>query len=423
MKDFILDVVEDLKKVVSIPSVEGVPEEGAPFGKAVAEALAFVLGRAKEMGFETVNYDGYIGEVDFGEGEDEIGVLCHLDVVPAGDESKWEYPPFSATEVDGKIYGRGTTDDKGPAIVCLHCLDALKREGFVPKKKIRLILGCNEETGWKCIDHFNEVAKMPEVGFSPDADFPVIYAEKGIMPLRFSFAKPEGIKRIAGGERVNVVCDRCEVELSGEIADYKKYGLALEDGKYVAYGKSAHGSMPHLGDNAFLKMLIALEGEGIISDEIKKYLFDDELSMTAISDHSGCLTMSPDVVESDDERIYVSVDVRYPVTKKGEEIAARFAEVLDVEILSHQLPLSADKDGELVKTLLGVYSEVTGKTAEPVAIGGGTYARALKCGVAFGPEVSGEDCAVHQPNEFVSIENLELQYAVYKAAIRKLTEK
>lgn len=422
MDSRISEIVKDIKTIITIPSVQGEAEGNMPFGKAVFDALDFMLKRAEAMGFKTVNYDNYIGEIDFGEGEEEIAILCHVDVVPAGDEKKWKYPPFSATEEDGRIYGRGATDDKGPAVVCLHCLKALKDEGFIPKKKIRLILGCNEETGWKCIEHFNKVSVMPELGFSPDANYPVIYAEKGIMPLKFTFKKSRKLRSITGGERVNVVCDRCEAEYDGDIPDMEKFGVVKENGKYVAYGKSAHGSTPESGDNAILKMLGALESVGAIDTDIKKYLFDDYLGMTTLCDHSGKLTMSPDIISSDDKHIYVSVDIRYPVTAFGDELLAKFAKYLPVERLSHQLPLSADKNGWLVQTLLGVYEEVTGKKAKPIAIGGGTYARALKNGVAFGPEVDGVDFAIHQPNEFASIDNIELQYATYKAAIRRLSE-
>ena len=145
------------------------------------------------------------------------------------------------------------------------------------------------------------------------------------------------------------------------------------------------------------------------------------MGLKNLSDHSGSLTLSPDIISCDDKNVYVSVDVRYPVTQKGEDIVKAFEKVLPVEVLSHQLPLSADKDGFLVKTLLGVYEEVTGQKSEPIAIGGGTYARALKCGVAFGPETD-EDFAIHQPDEYTSIENIKLQYSTYKAAIRKLSE-
>lgn len=423
MNEYVKNAVKDLKTLISIPSVQAEPEKDMPFGKAVFDALDFFLKTAEEMGFKTVNYDNYIGEVDFGDGKDEIGILCHLDVVPAGDFDKWTYPPFSATEANGRIYGRGATDDKGPAIVCLHAMKALKDEGYVPNKKIRLILGCNEETGWKCIEHFNKVAKMPENGFSPDADFPVIYAEKGIMPLKFSFKKSKKLVSITGGERVNVVCDRCEAVTALDIPDPEKFGVQkIGEKKYLALGKSAHGSTPHLGDNAMLKMLNALRSIDAIDENAIDLLFNDRLGMTTLSDHSGRLTMSPDVITSDDKNVYISVDIRYPVTAFGDDILKKFQTVATVERLSHQLPLCADKNGELVQTLLGVYEEVTGVKAEPIAIGGGTYARAMKNAVAFGPETAGTDFAIHQPDEFASIENIELQYAVYKAAIAKLAK-
>lgn len=422
MNDYVKNAVKDLKTLISIPSVQGDPQENMPFGKAVYDALDFFLKTAGDMGFKTINYDNYIGEVDFGEGEEEIGVLCHLDVVPAGDESKWNYPPFSATEVDGKIYGRGATDDKGPAIVCLHCMKALKDEGYIPNKKIRLILGCNEETGWKCIEHFDKVAKMPENGFSPDADFPVIYAEKGIMPLKFTFRKNKKLLSVSGGDRVNVVCDRCEAKIVGDIPDAEKFGVEKHGDVYVAYGKSAHGSTPQLGDNAMLKMLKALASVKLIDNEIIRLLFDDKIGMTTLYDYSGHLTMSPDVISSDDDNIYISVDIRYPVTAIGDEILKKFAQYATVERLSHQLPLRADKNGELVQTLLKIYNDLTGKNEKPIAIGGGTYARAMKNAVAFGPETAGVDFAIHQPNEFATLENLELQFKAYKAAIKELSK-
>ena len=156
---------ENLKKLIGIPSVKSEPVGNAPFGESVKEALLFTLSLAEELGFHTVNYDNYIGEAVYGDGEDEMAILCHLDVVPVGKLSDWKYPPFSATEADGKIYGRGATDDKGPAIVCLYCMKALKDEGYLPGKKIKLIFGCDEESGWGCIEHYKKVAKMPDFGF------------------------------------------------------------------------------------------------------------------------------------------------------------------------------------------------------------------------------------------------------------------
>ena len=421
MEKYLSDVKKSLCELVRIPSVESAPLENMPFGKDVHDALHYVLDLAKSFGFETVNYDNYIGEVVWGEGE-EMAILTHLDVVPVGKESDWIYPPFSGKEVDGKIYGRGTMDDKGPAITCLYCMKALKDEGFTPKKKIKLILGCNEESGWKCIDHYNKVAKMPEFGFSPDAGFPVIYAEKGILHVGFYFDNELNLEHIAGGDRINVVCDKCEAIAPFIESIAEVYGVKSEGRKIYSYGKTAHGSTPEKGENAIHKMVCYLESAELIDNRIRKYLFEDVLSLTSIKDETGNLTLSPDVISIKDGKIYVKVDIRYPATYDGEKLKKQLLEIAPYDVLSHQLPLYNDKESFLIKTLSSIYAETSGVKLEPVAIGGGTYARALKNGVAFGPEMPGEEETIHQPNEYVTVENLKFQLAVYKKAIKALTE-
>lgn len=416
------EMKNSLKTLVSIPSVESEALPNMPFGKGVFDALDYFLSLAESFGFKTINYDNYIGEVDFGEGKEEIAVLCHLDVVPAGDLSKWTYPPFSATEKDGKIYGRGTTDDKGPAMVCLYCMKELKDEGYVPNKKIRLILGCNEESGWKCIEHFKKVASFPDLGFSPDADFPVIYAEKGILHVEFEFkALSDELKDVRGGERINVVCDKCEAITPLNEFFMRQCGVKEENGKVVATGVSAHGSTPEKGDNAIGKTVSYLEATGMIDGRIGDYLFKDKMGLKELKDETGNLTMSPDLIRKEGDRIYVSVDFRYPSLLDGEKLIEALKLIAPLKILSHQKPLFNDKNGFLVSTLLNIYNEATGENAKPLAIGGGTYARALKCGTAFGPEIAGEDCHIHEPDEFVSVNNLGLQFKVYKKAIKALS--
>ncbi|MBQ9781575.1 MAG: Sapep family Mn(2+)-dependent dipeptidase [Clostridia bacterium] len=421
MEKYLPLIKNSLKKVIQIPSVEDAPQKNMPFGKGVYDALNYVLDLAKDLGFETKNYDNYIGEVIWGEGE-EMAILTHLDVVPVGKESDWIYPPFSGEEVDGKIYGRGTMDDKGPAIVCLYCMKALKDEGFIPNKKIKLILGCNEESGWRCIDHYNKVAKMPEFGFSPDADFPVLYAEKGILHVGFYFDNDLGLENVEGGDRINVVCDKCQAIAPFIESLANVYGVKSEDEKLVTYGKTAHGSTPQKGVNAIHAMVCYLESLGLITSKIREYLFEDKLSLTKISDDTGNLTMSPDVISVVGDKILVKVDIRYPSTYDGEKLKKQLEEIAPFDVLSHQLPLYNDKESFLVKTLLNIFNETMGTNFEPMAIGGGTYARALKMGTAFGPEMPGEESTIHQPNEYVSIENLKLQFTMYKKAIKELTK-
>ena len=256
---------------------------------------------------------------------------------------------------------------------------------------------------------------MPEEGFSPDADFPVIYAEKGILHLKLRFDTDGGFKYLRGGERANMVCDSCSVEAAYDKARAEKYGLTLENGRLTARGKSAHGSTPDEGVNAIEPVLRYL-GLNAIADE----LFKNAFGLKKLHDETGYLTFSPNVAEQSGNALSVTCDVRYPATLSRGDILG--AITVPYEILSEQAPLYNDADGGLIKTLCGVYNEVTGKNLKPVAIGGGTYARALKCGAAFGPEEAGEENTIHQANEYITFKKIKTCFEIYKKAIERLTE-
>jgi succinyl-diaminopimelate desuccinylase len=309
-------------------------------------------------------------------------------------------------------------DDKGPAIIALYAMKALKDKGFVPKKKIKLIVGCNEETGWACIDHYNKVAHMPETGISPDANFPVIYAEKGIMHIRFTFPK-NGDYQVTGGNAANMVCDYCEV-ISSHVSTTKltAYQLSYEEGKVVSRGKSAHGSTPDEGVNAIAPVLKYL---GL--DDVYRLLFVDKCGLADLEDETGKLTFSPDVIRSDEQNVYITCDMRYPATFRSVDILNHIESLgVPFEVLHEQAPLYNDKDCFLIKTLCEVYNEVTGKNVKPIAIGGGTYARALKCGAGFGPEEDGEENVIHQPNEYITFDKIETCFSIYTLALERLTK-
>ena len=419
MKNYLDQAVKAISESIKFDSSLSEPLEGAPFGKGAADCLAHFLNLAESLGFETVNYDGYIGEVTFGEGEEEFAILAHLDVVPAG--SGWTKPPFRGLVENGRIWGRGAMDDKGPAVAALFALKKLKDEGFVPKKKIKLILGLNEECGWKCIEHYNKVAHMPDEGFSPDANFPVIYAEKGILHIRADFPVEKNLfSSLTGGERVNMVCDYCEAIplFPADPQKAKRLGLEIADGKLISKGKSAHGSTPEEGVNAILPML---EYFGL--QRILDCLFEDIYELKALKDETGTLTLSPDVISYKDGVLSVLVDIRYPATLPLSAVTEKLDRFgVKIETVSFQKPLFLDKNNFLVKTLQKVYDDYTGENHEPIAIGGGTYARALKCGVAFGPEIEGEEVTIHQINEYITIDRVKLMLEIYSEAVRQLTK-
>lgn len=439
MDKYFNDIVRSTVEIVKFDSSMKPAEGEYPFGKETADCLAYFLRLAESFGFETHNYDNYIGEVVYGTGK-EFAVLCHLDVVPAG--SGWKYPPFSGVINDDvsaggvmgkKIWGRGTMDDKTPAIVCLYALKALKDKGVSLRRKIKLIVGCNEESGWKCIEHYNKVAKIPEEGFTPDANFPVIYAEKGILHYTGHFPIENApFSSLKAGTRANMVCDYAEAVISRKCAE----ALVLYQNPIVgttlsydnttnilkAYGKSAHGSTPNRGANAFQAMLAFFATQNSDCAHAYDILFNDGANLSVLQDETGELTSSPDVAKFFGNVLHVTTDVRFPATFALASVTERLENAgVEYTIENYQAPLYNDKDGALIQTLTGVYNQITGNNAQPIAIGGGTYARALKCGCAFGPEISGEEDTIHQPNEYVTFERIKLMSEVYYEAIKAIS--
>ncbi len=423
MNSYLDAAVESICESVRIDSSLGTKTANAPFGQGALDCLTHFLSLAERMGFETKNYDGYVGEVVFGDGEEDFAILAHLDVVPAG--GGWTKDPFGGIIEDGKIWGRGTMDDKGPAICCLYCLKALKDKGFVPRKKIKLIVGCNEECGWGCIEHYKKVAALPKTGFSPDAEFPVIFSEKGILQIRFHFPVEHApFTFLEGGNSVNMVCDYCEAKpVTLTLSRAKECGLEVKNKKLVSYGKSAHASTPEHGKNAILPILRYFEKKNEQIRYLVECLFEDKFGLQEVHDSIDCLSLSPDTVKYRKGEIQVVCDIRYPASFEERRVYDMIDSFgVKYETVSSQNPIRVNKNSELVSTLLSVYEECTGESAAPVSIGGGTYARALECGVAFGPEMPGDEPVVHQPDEYISIERVQLLLDIYEKAIRRLTE-
>ena len=423
MEEYLAQTVRSISESIRFDSSRQKHSHAAPFGQGALDCLLHYLSLAQGMGFVTHNYDGFVGDVEFGDGPEEFAILCHLDVVPAGNG--WTKDPFGGVVEDDKIWGRGAIDDKGPAICCLYALKALKDEGFVPSKKIKLIVGCNEETGWACIDHYKEVAALPETGFSPDADFPVIYAEKGILHVRLHFRLNKApFLFLEGGSSANMVCDRCEATpRTLTLTKARALHLEISGKKIIAHGKSAHGSTPEQGENAILPILKFFEEKSDVVRHAIACVFDDVYGLRNLKDETGRLTISPNTVKFRKNDLQICCDIRYPATMSVErvhDLLKKFG--VSYEIVHHQKPLLHDKNSDLITTLLSVYEECTGKHAEPVAIGGGTYARALKHGVAFGPEMEGDQTVVHQADEYISIDRVQLLLNMYRKAIERLTK-
>ncbi len=428
------EIVRSLQESVRIPSVEGPAEAGAPFGADVKRALEHALKLGRDFGFETRDMDGYIGLIDHGEGEETLGVMCHLDVVPEGEG--WDHPPYGAEIVDGNIVGRGTMDDKGPAISAIYALAAVKAAGLKLRRKVRIMLGCDEESGWGCMKHYRQHEKMPDMAFSPDADYPVVNSEKGI--VHATFVKGFNSKlRLDAGTRPNVVCGKAVASVMlnedrvlpiiNEFSAESGFECSCEpcacgNGVRIEIiGLNAHASMPESGKNALQAMLdvlnrLELDGEdgkliGAIHKLLKMDMHGESLGLD-LTDASGRMTLNPGVMHWDENGLAeFAVDMRVPTSRKAEDalnvVVNAFTPIgLELSDSSIQPGHYVSPDSELVSKLLDVYAARSGEYLPPLAIGGGTYARAVENAVAFGCERPGVPALVHMPNESISIDDM-----------------
>lgn len=403
------EMIQTLKGWIQVPSVKTAPEPGAPFGREVRRALDLVLSDAAAMGFETRNFDGYAGDVRMGPlGVDPLAILVHLDVVPAGDG--WTVPPFAAEIEDGRMYGRGMSDDKGPAAAALYAMYAMKKAGLPLKREVRLIFGCDEESGWECMKYYMAHCDMPRTGFSPDASYPVINTEKGLLhlSLRAGYAS-DGlrVKEISVGERCNVIpgiatalvegdealCSRIN-HLAGDM--HIQVEAKMQDGLALltSTGVPGHAAYPEAARNAIGQLLLMLRALGVtgplrtLADQVGMEYDGLGLGIRCMDESSGSLTCNLGILRyNEKDGLYATLDIRYPILCDHAALTASVRAALEgveVTVDEQKNPHHVAPNSKLVMALLDAYHEATDRPRECVATGGGTYARVLEEGVAFG---------------------------------------
>lgn len=444
-----------IQESVRIPSIEGPPAPMAPFGLDVRRALDHALRTASLLGLRTGNADGYVGWAEYGDGENMVAVLGHLDVVPAGEG--WTYPPFAAEIHGTRLYGRGALDDKGPSIGALWILHAIQELGIPLKHRIRVLFGTNEESGMKDLPHYLEQGgEVPVMGFTPDGEFPIISSEKGQLHLRLRGALTGGssirLLSLSGGNAPNVVPSEAHAILvcsnAGERDEAARKLEAESDamGETIeierrekeifvkTFGTAAHGSTPELGHNAVVSLLCLL---GKVFREpwartlrmISHHFQDDtqggKLGIAMEDEPSGQLTCNLGQCVCDGETVSIILDIRFPVTFSAEDILLpmrSFAEQSNLELttLRQKAPLWMPKDSLLIKKLQRVYREKTGEEPRLLSMGGGTYAKALPNMVAFGPKLPHNPDIVHKADEYIDIQEFLQVLQIMGAAMVEL---
>jgi len=466
------EMLASLSKLISIPSiavssdsVDGTSEgTNMPFGEDVDRAYRFMLALGKDEGFTTFDADGYGGHLDYdGTENGVVGILGHLDVVPEGAD--WDFEPYGGEIEDGYLQGRGTMDDKGPIIASFYAMKALKECGFEPAKTVRLILGLDEETNWDGMKYYLECTPdLPDMGFTPDGDFPVIRAEKGILTFdiiaKFPKSRGKGLEltSITGGTAHNAVPDFAKAvvyDTSGggySLIKEAVAGCAEKNGWNISCrgagrsleisvsGKAAHAAKPEQGVNAisilmdFLGRLTFLNDGAadfvdFYNNRIGSDLHGERIGCPLEDEDSGKLTFNVSMIDVDRNTAKLTINIRYPVSCTGEQVYSGIMEVLDeygygIVKGRERLPISIDADSQLVATLMNVYRSQTGDMeSEPLVIGGGTYARAMDNIVAFGARFPGEPALGHMKNEKISTDNMVRLAKIYAEAVYELAKK
>ncbi|MGN0718636.1 MAG: Sapep family Mn(2+)-dependent dipeptidase [Anaerovoracaceae bacterium] len=466
VKNNMKNMTEDIQALVRIPSVFREEDAGdmQPFGGAVREGLEWILDRARNMGMQVRNYDGYAGEITVGSGAYMVGVLAHEDVVPAGEG--WDTPAFEPVIKEGRIYGRGTSDDKGPLISSLYAMKYLMDENKLPEgTSLRMIVGTNEEELWGGINYYVEKAdRLPDCSIVPDGYFPLVFCEKGLLDIYFetSLSSEKAVKvvRLEGGSGRNVVPGSavCVLDIGPLSAQNILSGISDKAGRMdfagenvfegvtleaegnllriFAEGKSTHAMSPEKGVNAVSVLMRALKHlplETELDDLVESYEraiameyngesfgcgFEDELS--------GKLTFNIGTIGMEQGRIKMEANLRYPASMQKDVVVSALQAGSEkagweMEVYDALPPVYTKPDSPFVKELMRVYREVTGDLEhDAFAIGGATYARAIPNAAAFGPLFPYEEELAHEANEFLALDSLERMTEIYAGALEAL---
>lgn len=462
------DMLKTLKESIAAKSVKAdavrtVNGDFYPFGRGVQQALEHMLEVGSQMGFDVLNVDNYGGHIEFraeaedGEKPETFGIIGHLDVVPEGEG--WTKDPFGMWIDGDRVIGRGVLDDKGPVVASLYAMKALKESGFKPKKNIRLLLGCDEETGMTGMVKYLEAVAAPDLSFTPDASFPLINGEMGILifDLSMKLGKVSNkndlrLTKLEAGTAANAVPGTAKavlqaadtaiydsirgrleqyVQESGFVLKAKRQGSSLV---IEAKGKAAHGAEPFKGLNAASIILDFLGRLQFACDELNEFIdfYNEYIGFNLHGENMGCcfsdepsgkLIWNVGVASFNEEMASVTVNIRYPVSCTDEAVYAEIEKVLADKkigvVKDHvQYPIYKSLDDPMVEKLMDAYISETGDTEnKPKTIGGGTYAKSVPNTLAFGALFPGEADTMHQADETMSKESFFKMARIYATAI------
>lgn len=444
MKEFVtqehqLDCIQAIQELVAFPSVCQEGENDTPFGQAIQDVLEHTLALTEKMGFSTyLDPEGYYGYAEIGQGDELLAVLCHLDVVPAGDLDKWESPPFEAIIKDQHLIGRGVQDDKGPSMMALFALKALLDAGLSLKKRVRFIFGTDEETLWRCMNRYNQLEEVADMGFAPDSSFPLTYAEKGLLQAKL-IGIGDAALQLEAGQAYNVVPAKASyqgpllADLQAEL-DRLGFDYELADDSLTVLGLSRHAKDAAKGVNAIVRLAKALRKWSdhptlrFIADAVGEDATGSSLFGLITDEPSGDLSFNIAGLTLNQDFSEIRLDIRIPVLADKEDLVETLSQKaaayhLHYEEFDYLASLYVPLDSELVSTLMSVYQDKTGDATPAKSSGGATFARTMPNCVAFGACFPGSLQTEHQENERIKLEDLYKAMDIYAEALYRLAVK
>ena len=429
------EALRSLDQWISIPSVLDEKAVHTPFGDNIQHALEVAMETCQSLGMTThIDEKGYYAYAEIGSGDELLAILCHLDVVPTGNETAWRFPPFELNLADGKLYGRGSQDDKGPSIAALYGLKSLLDHGYHLNKRVRFIFGADEETLWRCMERYNANEEQADYGFAPDSAFPLTFAEKGLLQLYLYGPGSEDLT-LDVQHALNVVPDQAKYqgqysETLKESLDQLKFDYKDDGDEVTVIGESIHAKDAPKGVNALVQLAQALNKsyQHPMLEFISKYFSKatgEDLFGQIEDEMSGGLTCNLAQLKIDANQSKLGIDMRIPVTANKEELVTRLEEVaqeynLRYEEFDYLASLYVPEDSELVQTLLTVYRNLTGDNSKPLSSGGATFARTMPNCVAYGACLPDVPMTEHQINEAMPLKNFYDAMEIYAQAIRAL---
>ena len=422
------EMQSDLMDFIRIPSVSSDHEN-------VVKALHFALDLAEKYGFETESFlDDQVGMIRMGTGDETLGILTHVDVVPPGDAADWDTDPFEPVIKDNRMYGRGTIDDKGMIVASLYAMRAVRELGLPMYKKVELIMGTQEEVQWVDMDAYVKEYPLPDYGFTPDGEYPICNIEKGNVDQLMEFdvkdeTEPEGLylKGLDIGIANNVVPGKAKAILSnGE--------------EIVAAGKAVHSCQPERGNNAIFILKDELKAMGVASNKLMKLL---EAVSEDLSDPFGSKVglysedeyymgefvhrnaFSPTILKAEDGIATLNVNLRFPYGEEAENIRAKLdawaAKNGGKTVKFSSLPaVFVSKERPFLKVFAEAYEDVSPFENEFTLAYGGSYAKAMPNIVSWAPLFPGEEDTCHEPNEYIDLDNMLMSAEIFAESIGRI---